>query len=159
MTAVRSFASMVLRRAGMLSLVFALIAGIFGMHVMSGHHNIHAALASAVTGVESAGHSGHLHHPHEAGESAAVTAGAAGTAAGQEIPAAAGCPDGDCSGTQAMTVSCIPSGKTGSLAAPMPGTSVVAAALVRAGPAGQVSGRNAHNPDTPTPCELSISRT
>ena len=158
MTAARSLASVFLRRAGMFSLVFALIAGIFGMHVMSGHHSMHGP-ASAMTGTESIGPSGHLHHAHAAGEAAAITAGAADTAAGHEIPAAAGCPDGDCSGAQAMTVSCIPAGKTGSLAAPVPGTAVFAAALVRAGPAGQVSGRSAHKPDTPTPCELSISRT
>jgi hypothetical protein len=58
-----------------------------------------------------------------------------------------------------MTVSCIPSGKTDTLAAPMPGTAVVGAAFVRAGPAGQVSGHSAHKPDTPSPGELSISRT
>ena len=156
MTAARSLASVFLRRAGMFSLVFALIAGIFGMHVMSGHHSMHGP-ASAMTGTESIGHSGHLQHA--ASEAAAVTAGAADAAAGHEIPAAAGCPDGGCSGTQAMTVSCIPAGKTGSLAAPTPGTAVFAAALVRADPAGQVSGRSAHKPDTPTPCELSISRT
>ena len=157
MTAARSLASVFLHRAGMFSLVLALIAGIFGMHVMSGHRSMHSV--SAVTGTESIGQSGHLHHAHAAGEAAAVTAGAADTAAGHEIPAAAGCPDGDYSGAQAMTVSCIPAGKTGSLAAPMPGTAVFAAALVRAGPAGQVSGRSAHKPATPTPCELSISRT
>ena len=155
MTAARSLASVFLHRAGMFSLVLALIAGIFGMHVMSGHHSMHSV--SAVTGTESIGQSTHLHHAHAAGKAAAVTAGAADT--GQEIPAAAGCPDGDCSGAQAMTVSCIPAGKTGSLAAPLPGTAVFAAALVRAGPVGQVSGRSAHKPATPTPCELSISRT
>ncbi|APX02845.1 hypothetical protein [Arthrobacter sp. QXT-31] len=155
MTAARSLASVFLHRAGMFSLVLALIAGIFGMHVMTGHHSMHSV--SAVTGTESLGQSGHLHHAHAAGEAAAVTAGAAD--AGQEIPAAAGCPDGDCSGAQAMTVSCIPAGKTGSLAAPLPGTAVFAAALVRAGPVGQVSARSAHKPATPTPCDLSISRT
>lgn len=153
MTAARSIASMFLRRAGLFSLVLALIAGIFGMHVMNGHHIMHGP-ASAMTVAESAGHS------HPAGEAAhGVTAGAAHAAAGEEISAQAGCPDGCCSGTQAMTVSCIPSGKSDTLAAPMPGTAAVGAALVRAGPAGQVNGRSTYWPDTPSPCELSISRT
>ena len=153
MTAARSIASMFLRRAGLFSLVLALIAGIFGMHVMNGHHIMHGP-ASAMTVAESAGHS------HPAGGAAhGVTAGAAHAAAGVEISAAPGCPDGDCSGTQAMTVSCTPSGKTDTLAVPVPGTAAVGAALVRAGPAGQVSGRSAYRPDTPSPCELSISRT
>ncbi|MFE4543509.1 hypothetical protein [Arthrobacter sp. NPDC056727] len=157
MTAVRRLATVFLRRAGMFSLVLALIAGIFGMHVMSGHHLMHGP-AGAVAAA-SAGRPHHSNHSHPAGEAAhGVTAGAA-HAAGEEISAAAGCPDGNCSGTQVVTASCTPLGKTGTLAAPMPGTAVFAAVYVRAGPAGQVSGRSAHRPDTPTPCKLSISRT
>jgi hypothetical protein len=154
MTAARSIASMFLRPAGLFSLVLALIAGIFGMHVMNGHHIMHGP-ASAMTVAESAGHS------HPAGGAAhGVTAGAAhAAAAGVEISAATGCLHGNCSGTEAMTVSCTPSGKTDTLAVPVPGTAAVGAALVRAGPAGQVSGRSAYRPDTPSPCELSISRT
>jgi len=156
MAAARSFASMFLRRAGLFSLVLALVAGIFGMHVLNGHHLMHGP-ASAMTAPESAAHS---HPSHSVGDPArGVTAVAVETAAGEEMSAAAGCPDGDCSGTQAMTVSCIPAGKTGTLAAPVPGTAVFAAAQGRAGPAGQVTGCSAHWPATPTPCELSISRT
>jgi hypothetical protein len=153
MTAARRLASVSLRRAGLFSLVLALIAGIFGMHVMNGHHAMHA-LAS-VTSAESTG------HPHPAGTAAAHgdTERAVQALAGEEISATAGCPDGDCGGTQAMTVSCTPSGKTGTLAAPIPGTALVGARLVRAGPAGPVSGRQAYEPDTPSPCDLSISRT
>jgi hypothetical protein len=157
MSAARSIASMFLRRAGLFSLVLALIAGIFGMHVMNGHHIMHGP-AIAIRAAESAGHS----HPAGAaahGATAGAAHGAAHAAAGQDISAEPGCPDGDCCGTQAMTVSCIPSGKTDTLTAPMPGMAVVGAAFVRAGPAGQVSGRSAHKPDTPSPGELSISRT
>jgi hypothetical protein len=96
MSAARSIASMFLRRAGLFSLVLALIAGIFGMHVMNGHHIMHGP-AIAIGAAESAG------HPHPAGEAAhGVTAGAAHgaahAAAGEEISAEPGCPDGDCSG-------------------------------------------------------------
>jgi hypothetical protein len=157
MSAARSIASMFLRRAGLFSLVLALIAGIFGMHVMNGHHIMHGP-AIAIGAAESAGHS----HPAGAaahGVTAGAAHGAAHAAAGEEISAGPGCPDGDCSGIRAMTVSCIPSGKTDTLAAPMPGTAVVGAAFVRARPAGQVRGHSAHRPDTPSPGELSISRT
>jgi hypothetical protein len=153
MTAARSIASMFLRPAGLFSLVLAVIAGIFGMHVMNGHHLMHGP-ASAVTVAESTGHS----HP-AGGAGHGVTGKAAHGPAGVEISAATGCLHGNCSGTQAMTVSCTPSGKTDTLAVPVPGTAAVGAALVRAGPAGQVSGRSAYRPDTPSPCELSISRT
>jgi hypothetical protein len=96
MSAARSIASMFLRRAGLFSLVLALIAGIFGMHVMNGHHIMHGP-AIAIGAAESAG------HPHPAGAAAhGVTAGAARgaahAAAGEEISAEPGCPDGDCSG-------------------------------------------------------------
>ncbi|MDQ0866557.1 hypothetical protein [Arthrobacter globiformis] len=153
MSAARSIASVFLRRAGLFSLVLALITGIFGMHVMNGHHTMHGP-ASALTVAESAGHS------HPAGGAAhGVAADAAHAPSGEQISAEAGCPDGNCSGTQAMTVSCTPSGKTDTLAVPVPGTAAAGAAFVRAGPAGQVSGRSAYRPDTPSPCELSISRT
>lgn len=156
MTAARGVAPVFLRRAGMFSLVLALIAGLFGMHVMNGHHLNHGP-ASATAAAGSAGTS---HHSHSAGAAApGVASGASGTAAGEELSASAECQDGDCSATQAMAVSCIPSGKTGTLAAPVPGTAEFAAAHVRAGPAGQVTSRSAHRPATPTPCELSISRT
>jgi hypothetical protein len=55
MSAARSIASMFLRRAGLFSLVLALIAGIFGMHVMNGHHIMHGP-AIAIGAAESAGH-------------------------------------------------------------------------------------------------------
>jgi hypothetical protein len=53
MSAARSIASMFLRRAGLFSLVLALIAGIFGMHVMNGHHIMHGP-AIAIGAAESA---------------------------------------------------------------------------------------------------------
>lgn len=169
MAAARALAPAFLRRAGMFSLVLALIAGIFGMHVINGHHNMHGP-ATPVT----AASAGHTHHSHPDGEAARGVSPAAAhafafagahmsagahTFAGAHMSAAAGCPDGDCCGTQTMTVSCTPSGKTGTLAAPAPGTAVFAAAAVRAGPADPVTGRSAHRPDTPSPCALSISRT
>ncbi|MFP3461344.1 hypothetical protein R5O87_10880 [Arthrobacter globiformis] len=151
MTAARSAPAFLLR-AGMFSLVLALIAGIFGMHVMSGHHLMHGQ-AVAMAAAESEGHS------HTAGAAAHGMGPHAHAVEGPEISAAAGCPDGDCSGTQAMTVACTPSVKTSNLTAPAPGTSALGTAVVRAGPAGPVSGGYAYLPGTPSPCQLSISRT
>ncbi|MFF2316540.1 DUF6153 family protein [Arthrobacter sp. NPDC058097] len=153
MTAARSVAPTFLRRAGMFSLVLALIAGIFGMHVLNGHHLMHGP-AVAAAAAESGGHS---HRPGEAAHG--MSPDAVHAVAGQEVSAAAGCPDGDCSSRQAMTVACTPSVKTSTLAVPAPGTAALGTAAVRAGPAGPVSGRSAYRPDTPSPGELSISRT
>jgi len=152
MTAARS-APTFLRHAGMFSLVLALIAGIFGMHAMGGHHLLMHGPAVAMVAAESAGHS------HPAGEAGhGMSPDAVHAVAGPEISAEAGCPDGDCRGTQAMTA-CTPSVKTSTLAAPTPGTSALGTAVVRAGPAGQVSGGYAYLPATPSPCQLSICRT
>lgn len=152
MAAARGVASTFLRRAGLFSLVLALIAGIFGMHVMNGHHITHGP----ATAMRAASSTGHL---HPAGEGAhGITADAGHAAAVHVSPAEAGCPDGDGSGIQVMTVGCTPSVKTGTLAAPAPGTSVLGSAVVRAGQAGPASPSD-HRPDSPSPCELSISRT
>lgn len=152
MTAARSHAATFLRRAGLFSLVLTVIAGIFGMHVMNGHHLMHGPTV-AMAAAESHGHA------HAADETThGMGPDAVHAATGHVVSAAAGCPDGDCSGTQSMSASCIPAGKSGTLAAPAPGTSILAA-VVRAGPAGPARGGYAYLPGTPSPCQLSISRT
>jgi hypothetical protein len=98
-------------------------------------------------------------HQHPAGGGAhGIAADADHAAAGHAGPAEARCPDGDCTGTQAVSVSCTPSVKAGTLAAPAPGTFTLGAAVVRTGPAGPVSSSD-YRPGSPSPCELSISRT
>ncbi|MFC9350423.1 DUF6153 family protein [Arthrobacter sp. NPDC057013] len=152
MPAYRSNAATFLRSAGLFSLVLAIIAGIFGMHVMNGHHLTHGPTV-AMAAAESHG------HPHPADEAThGMSPDAVPAATGHAVSAAAGCPDGDCIGTQSMTFSCIPAGKTGTLAVPAPGTSILAA-LVGAGPAGPARRGYAYLPGTPSPCQLSISRT
>lgn len=149
-----------LRRAGLLAGILAIIAGILGMHVMTGTHSMHApaaVTASADTTVhaESAAADGHAGH-QTAGTPAAHRASGAQdriVAAGQSCSCS-----GNCTGMQAMAASCIPSAQTGSLAAPLPGTPGFTV-NVSAGMAGAATGHYSYLPGSPSPGELSISRT
>lgn len=146
-----------LRRAGLFATVLALIAGIFGMHVMTATHAMHSPAAAAATvsahhGSSRAGHTGE--HPP-------------GPFSGPEMPAAqveagartAPCPDSDnCASMHSMTAACTPSAKTGSLAAPLPGAGITAR-NTNAGTPGSISARWSHLPSSPSPGELCISRT
>ena len=87
------YRSSFLCRAGLVGAVLALIAGIFGMHVMTTGHAHHAPTVEAVAGA--------AHHP---------TPGH-------------GCPESDnCFSSQAMTGGCTPSVNSVTLAAPLPGS-------------------------------------
>jgi hypothetical protein len=155
MTAAHRTAAAFLRRAGLMAAVLAVIAGIFGMHVLTGTHAMHSP--ATVTGATSTHHAdasgddamneGSLEMPDSSG------AGHAG------VHATAGqCSDsGACSGMQSMTAACIPSPKTASLAAPPPGTLV--AGISNSTATARDVGRWTYLPGSPSPCELSISRT
>jgi hypothetical protein len=152
-----------LHRANLFAAVLAIMAGIFGMHVMTGTHSMHspdAAIATTATaaaaGMVHAGPSGgHTGHQTPGTSSDAQVSGGqdAGGASVEQCPDTGGCP-----GMQAMTAACIPSANTGSLTAPLPGTAVLAvnnnsgALLVGAG-------RWSYLPGSPSPGELCISRT
>ncbi|MBT2548982.1 hypothetical protein [Arthrobacter sp. ISL-65] len=144
-----------LRRAGLVAAVLAIIAGIFGMHVMTGHHATHSpafATASAhdhdTAPTDQPGHRSR----DSTGSDPAVVAGPVGL-----MVAAESCQDpGSCS-MQAMTAACTPSPKTPSLDAPPPGSLVLAVSNNTT--AGPETGRWTYLPDSPSPCELSISRT
>ena len=155
MTAAHRTAAAFLRSAGLVAVVLAVIAGILGMHVLTGTHATHS-LASATAGAHT------HHHPDASGHHAShqdspgmPDAGAAGQ---DGVRATAGQSSDSCScgGMQAMT-SCTPSAKTASLAAPAPGTSVLGIHT------GTATARDAvrwtYLPGSPSPCELSISRT
>lgn len=148
MTARASVLPAALLRAGLLAVVMAVVAGIFGMHVMTADHSSHAAHAGAAVGV---GHTG-VEHP-DAGH-AAILADAVG-AAGVSFTAescSAGCPD-----VREGGASCTPLAKTGSLAAAPPPANPTAL-LAPASDAHGTTGYSFVMP-SPTPCELSISRT
>ena len=154
MTARARVLSAALLRAGLLAAVLAIVAGIFGMHVMAAGHSSHAGPAGG----------GHSTAAHPAGHTAVEHSddghAAAGHAAGQQavsatFSAAESCSSG-CPGAQEAGAPCIPLAKTPSLAVvpPQAGT---------AQPAPAANIRNAvgysYIPSSPTPCELSISRT
>ncbi|MEV7458124.1 hypothetical protein [Pseudarthrobacter oxydans] len=154
-----------LRRAALLVGLLAIIAGIFGMHVMTGTHNGHSAAAVVTTATEgpsgpAAADGHHIHqatvttsaHPATDNRDAANLRDTAG------IPAQM-CSCADCAtADHAMAGSCIPAVKTVSLASPSSGAAVVSV-VPPAGATGTVRGHWAHVPGTPSPGELSISRT
>ena len=145
-----------LRRAGLFGAVLALIAGIFGMHVMTGNHALHspsmeAAAGSAHHESSVAGHAGG-HLP----ASSALDIPGFQTGSGVDVVQ---CSDsGNCTSMQAMAASCTPSAKSGSLAAPLPGTWVISrSADTRA--LTDTSAGWSYLPGSPSPGELCISRT
>ena len=146
-----------LRRAGLFATVLALIAGIFGMHVMTATHAMHSpATAGAAVSVHHesspAGHTGE----HAPGPSSAPDMpGAQGEAGTRTVQ----CTDsGNCTSMQAMTGSCTPSAKTGSLAAPLPGAGIIAGTSAT-GTLATISAQWSYLPGSPSPGELCISRT
>ncbi|WP_427006963.1 hypothetical protein [Pseudarthrobacter sp. H2] len=161
----RNFTAAFLRRAGLLVGLLAVMAGIFGMHVMTGTHSMHSPAAVPATTPEihagSAATDGHAVH-QASGTSGAHPAAELRVAA--DINDTAGttaqmcsCPDSG-TGMHAMSASCTPSVKTGSLSAPLPGTTVFGI-ISHARAAGTVPRHYCHLPDGPSPGELSISRT
>lgn len=146
-----------LHRAGLFAAVLALIAGIFGMHVMTATHALHspataAATVSAHHESSPAGHTGE-HAPGPA------SAPAMPAAQGDESTTAAQCTEsGSCTGMQSMTGSCTPSAKTGSLAAPLPGTGIIGR-NINTGTLTTISAQLSYRPGSPSPGDLCISRT
>ncbi len=130
-----------LRRVSLLLLVAAVMAGIFGMHVVSGSHGAHPA--SSASPVVTAGSSPHAHENLQLHGNSSADPDK--------------CRSASCSCTQASTTNCIPSLKTGSLAAPPP------AVAIGATPA-SLELHNfprswSYQPPGPTPVQLCISRT
>jgi len=117
-------------RAALLAAVLAVLAGLLGMHVISGSHNALDAHASA-----------------------AVEHSAAHTAA----PPSCGC-GGDCGDQPSAHVSCTPAPSGASLSAPPPGGTLLAV-RPRTAPVADPATAYSYLPATPTPNELSISRT
>jgi hypothetical protein len=153
MTARARVLSAALLRAGLLAAVLAIVAGIFGMHVMAAGHSSHAGHAGV--GHSPAGHAaGHtaVAHP-DAGQAPASVAGRQAVSA--TFSAAESCGSG-CPGAQEAGAPCIPLAKTASLAVVPP----QAGAPQRA-PAANTREAVGYSfiPSSPTPCELSISRT
>lgn len=150
-------AIVLLRRAGLFAAVLALIAGIFGMHVMTATHALHspATAGAAVSAHHESSASGHTGDHAPGPSSAPDMPGVQGEASTRTLQ----CTDsGTCTSMQAMTASCTPSAKTGSLAAPLPGTGIISRNTTT-GTLTAISAQWHYLPDSPSPGELCISRT
>ena len=153
MTAAGQVLASLLRRAALLAGVLAVIAGIFGMHVMTASHASHAGAGHthASTAHASTTHSSTAH------ASTTHSSGLGHPAAGAVVVLSAGAVCAEtCPGAEEAGASCVPSAAAGSF-------SVVAppAPVMQQGPAGAavVPAGYSYLPSGPTPCELSISRT
>lgn len=153
----RSRVGAVLRRGSVLAAVMAVVAGILGMHMLTGDHSVHSLPAMAATVASSGqaelpaeGHAGH----HIFGAAAIQEASTAGSMDG----ACAEQCSGACPGMDAVGVPCVPSLGSGSLAAPLPATAVFDAASP-AWRAGALRDVYPYRRPGPSPGELSISRT
>jgi hypothetical protein len=176
MTARASVLSAALLRAGLLAAVLAIVAGIFGMHVMTADHGSHASPHSRAASLAGAAHADTV---HSAGDSAVAHSAAAHSAghavvghpagghtpaghpatqpeAGAFFTASQSCSSG-CPAARESGASCIPSAKAGSLAVIPPPTGPAA----HSGQAASTASAAGYSyvPSSPTPCELSISRT
>lgn len=143
-------------RAGLIGGMLAIIAGILGMHVMTGSHSMHAAAAAGPgTGmmqVEASTAPGYAAHSHLGAPTAVPAAASLSTAD------TASCPDpGPCPSAASMGGVCIPAPGTASLAAPLPGSTPFADQS-DAGLAVTVLAYT-YLPGSPSPGELCISRT
>lgn len=146
----------ILRRASLLAGLLAIIAGILGMHVMTGPHSMPAsagvpgAEVSLVMQPPATAHSAHA-------PEAATAKGSSLSPDTTSMPGPSCADLGGCTKMSAMDASCIPSPGNASLAAPLPGNTPFAAhddADART-PVSAYS----YRPGTPSPGQLCISRT
>ncbi|WP_157357161.1 hypothetical protein [Arthrobacter sp. U41] len=143
-----------LLRAGFLAAALAIIAGIFGMHIMTGAHSTAAhAMPAAGTGSaltqlhDSTGHSG-----HGAAKPAAGAMQVAAAESSSSCSSAGACPEMSAGGA-----ACVLAPANTFLTAPLPGTAPYASPDF--GGAAAVSTNYSYSPDSPSPGDLCISRT
>ena len=172
----------VLRRAALLAGLLAVIAGFLGMHILPGSHGQHAqASPPGSIQTSTAPHRrpgarrtdrrpflpgtpatapparSPVSRQPRAERTAPTVTPAAATVGGTQVPPSCVC-QGGCAETPAVHVDCTPSPAGASLSAPQPGTTLLAAQPWTAARADRLSGY-AYLPGTPTPRDLSISRT
>ncbi|MDQ0028718.1 hypothetical protein [Arthrobacter bambusae] len=155
-----------LLRAGFLAAALAIIAGILGMHIMTGAHSMaaHAMPAPADEHTATLMRSSPGHTGHGTPEPGTTEVGTETPAAPAVIPAAAAAgpptcsPGPTCPKMSSAGTACVPAPGTTTLAAPVPGTAPCA--LPDSNIAAAAAGAHySFSPDSPTPGELSISRT
>ncbi len=146
-----------LLRAGLLTAALAIIAGIFGMHMMTGAHNmvpVHkmpasgAGHAEAQTHTVPAGHSSHRTEPSLPGTS--IAGAVKGSSSSNSLA-------GSCPEMSAAGAGCVLSPGNTSFSAPLPGTATYA--LPDFDGAAAAGTNYSYSPDSPSPGDLCISRT
>lgn len=146
-----------LRRAALLASLLALIAGFLGMHILSDPHSLHSGAGSTqANGSTETLRSTHSHDgplPSEARNLGTTSV----TLGGTPVPPSCVCSDG-CSEKPAAHPDCTPSPAGASLNAPQPGTALLATQPLATARADR-NPDYAYQPASPTPRELSISRT
>lgn len=157
----RNVATAFLHRAGLLAGILAVLAGILGMHVITGSHSMHSPAALAAASGTGAVHTHSAAADGHAEPGITYVSPAHLSSDGHNAPSVVieqcSCSD-SCASMHTMTVSCTPSGKTGSLSVPLPGTAVFGVISNATAP-GAVPGSWSYLPGSPSPGELSISRT
>ncbi|WP_066293928.1 hypothetical protein [Arthrobacter sp. B6] len=152
-------------RAGLLAGILAIVAGILGMHTLTGNHAAHplgAAPPPSSVAAPAAGHSGPDMSGHSHGGQSHRGQSPAAPAAGHSGPdtsavSAVAC-TGSLDGVAQPGAGCTPLAKAGSLAAPEPSsTGQWADAHFSSGASAPRS--YDYRPDGPCPGDLSISRT
>ncbi|GGH90786.1 hypothetical protein ACFFGR_19945 [Arthrobacter liuii] len=152
----RAVASL-LRMAWLLAGTLAVIAGLLGMHVMASSHASHGAVQhGSVSFGAPAGHTAVAHSA--AGDHAGGHAGHLPAASAMDAPALApaGCGD-TCPGAKESGAPCIPSAPSGPVTVVPPQATLETLPELRAG--GSPADAYDYLPPSPTPCDLSISRT
>lgn len=150
-----------LRTAWLLAGILAVIAGILGMHVLTSSHASHAAASAgqiAASPDRTAASPGHMAGHTAVAHSAAGHAGHGQAVPASDTPEAAPAECGDtCPGVHESGAPCIPSAPNGpvTLYPPQAAPAAIPAEPGRGSPAAAYS----YSPPSPTPCELSISRT
>jgi hypothetical protein len=150
-----------LRAAWLLAATLAVIAGLLGMHVLTAGHASHgpvaqgmdthgAAAPAAPTGAAAVVHSAVGDHPGHAGHAAAP--------ASTDPPALApGTCGSSCPGAQESGAPCVPSVPGGPVTVLPPQATLAVLPLLPA--AGNPGSSYGYLPPSPSPCDLSISRT
>lgn len=140
-----------LLRTGLVLGLMAIIAGIFGMHVMSGAHAMPPAAHASPAHLPVAAQE---HSSHPGVQSPPLTAPAKVILTG--VPSS--CSDtGGCPSMSAMDAACVLSPANTSLSAPLPGSTSITAHTIAT--AAAVRTAYSYLPGSPSPGELCISRT
>lgn len=152
-----------LLRAGYLAAALAIIAGIFGMHIMTGAHVMPPGLGMTVTGGATTIETAAMPASHS--PAAGTHSPAAGTPTGEAAmdpqvtgSASPSCaPAGSCPEMSAGAAACILAPANPTLTVPMPGTAPYE--LPHFAATAAVSSTYSYSPGSPSPGDLCISRT